>query len=128
VPSVESLELRPTVTSAVGWVLSTTVNVAVPPASVVARPDVGFVTWNDRELGIAVTFDTAPILVTENINPGGRERAHAISLLYRCRLTSTLNPCRRYTQESPVPDQWLWHERCPTNLIPKQRAYAALIG
>ena len=80
------------------------------------------------ELGIAVTFDTAPILVTENINPGGRERAHAISLLYRCRLTSTLNPCRRYTQESPVPDQWLWHERCPTNLIPKQRAYAALIG
>ena len=38
VPSVVSLELRPIVTSAVGCVLSTTVNVAVPPASVVDRP------------------------------------------------------------------------------------------
>ena len=31
----------PIVTSAVGWVLSTTVNVAVPPASVVVSPAVG---------------------------------------------------------------------------------------
>ena len=38
VPSVVSLEDRPMVTSAVGWVLSTTVKVAVPPASVVTRP------------------------------------------------------------------------------------------
>ena len=41
VPSVVSLEDRPMVTSAVGWVLSTTVKVAVPPASVVVRPEVG---------------------------------------------------------------------------------------
>ena len=38
VPSVVSLELSAIVTSAVGWVLSTTVNVAVPPASVVVSP------------------------------------------------------------------------------------------
>ena len=36
VPSVASLELSPIVTSAVGWLFSTTVNVAVPPASVVS--------------------------------------------------------------------------------------------
>ena len=36
VPSVASLLLTPIVTSPVGWVSSTTVNVAVPPASVVA--------------------------------------------------------------------------------------------
>ena len=40
-PSVVSLELRPIVTSAVGCEFSTTVKVAVPPASVVVRPEVG---------------------------------------------------------------------------------------
>ncbi len=35
VPSVASLDERPTVTSAVGCEFRTTVNVAVPPASVV---------------------------------------------------------------------------------------------
>jgi len=80
------------------------------------------------ELEAAVTFDPAPILVNENINLRARDRAHAISLLYRCRLASGLDPRRRYTHESPAPDQWLWHERCPTNLIPEQRAYAALMG
>jgi len=41
VPSVVSVELSPIVTSAVGWAFNTTVNVAVPPASVVTSPDVG---------------------------------------------------------------------------------------
>ncbi len=41
VPSVRSLLVSPTVTFAVGWVSRTTVNVAVPPASVVTRPEVG---------------------------------------------------------------------------------------
>jgi hypothetical protein len=41
VPSVASLELSPIVTSAVGCVLSTTVKLAVPPASLVTRPEVG---------------------------------------------------------------------------------------
>ena len=41
VPSVVSLLLTPIVTLAVGWMLSLTVNVAVPPASVVlsAEPE-----------------------------------------------------------------------------------------
>ena len=41
VPSVVSLDEMPIVTSAAGCVLSTTVNVAVPPASVVTRPAIG---------------------------------------------------------------------------------------
>ena len=40
VPSVKSLDESPIVTFAVGWLVSTTVNVAVPPPSVVA-PDSG---------------------------------------------------------------------------------------
>src|SRR5258706_9075336 len=38
VPSVRSELVNPTVTFAVGWLVRTTVNVAVPPASVVVRP------------------------------------------------------------------------------------------
>ena len=41
VPSVRSLDERPMVTFADGWLSSTTVNVAVPPPSVVVRPEVG---------------------------------------------------------------------------------------
>src|SRR5436190_462727 len=42
VPSVRSLDDNPIVTFAAGWVVKTTVNVAVPPASVVVSPAVGF--------------------------------------------------------------------------------------
>ena len=80
------------------------------------------------ELGAAVTFDAAPILVSENIRPAWRNRGHAVSLLYRCRLAGTPDPRRRYTPEAPQPDQWLWHERCPENLISEQRAYTAYMG
>ena len=41
VPSVVSLLDRAMLTSALGWLLSTTVKLAVPPASVVVRPLVG---------------------------------------------------------------------------------------
>ena len=42
VPSVRSFDESPIVTLADGGLSSTTVNAAVPPASVVVRPDVGF--------------------------------------------------------------------------------------
>src|SRR4051812_37434813 len=60
VPSVVSLELRPIVTLAVGFDVSTTVNVAVPPASVVLPliaetviPGVGMVTTNQPTSPVA---------------------------------------------------------------------------
>lgn len=77
------------------------------------------------ELGATVQFDSAPILVQESILPQRRDRGHFISLLYECRLTSDLDERRRYSLEMPLPDQWLWHERCPVILIREQRAYAA---
>jgi ADP-ribose pyrophosphatase YjhB (NUDIX family) len=76
------------------------------------------------ELGAAITFDAAPILVAESIRPDRRDRGHAVSLLYRCQLASALDPGRCYTPEAPMPDQWLWHQRCPENLIREQQAYA----
>jgi colanic acid biosynthesis protein WcaH len=80
------------------------------------------------ELGVSITFEPAPILVHESIRPDWRDRAHAISLLYKCRLASDLNEQLQFTPEAPLPAQWQWHERCPENLIPEQRAYSALIG
>jgi len=80
------------------------------------------------ELAASITFEPAPILVHESIRPDQRDRAHAISLLYRCRLASDLNELSQFTPGAPVPDQWQWHERCPENLIPEQRAYCPFIG
>lgn len=81
-----------------------------------------------QELCAAVEFGPFPIYVHESTIPERRDRGHFISLLYKCRLTSELDQRRRYTPDAPVPDQWLWHERCPENLIPEQRAYAAYMN
>jgi colanic acid biosynthesis protein WcaH len=82
----------------------------------------------ERELGAVVEFDAAPILVHESIHPDRRDRGHFISLLYKCRLASDLDPHRRYSPNAPAPDQWLWHESCPDTLVRVQRDYAAFIG
>jgi colanic acid biosynthesis protein WcaH len=82
----------------------------------------------EQELGVSVEFDASPLFVHESIAPRRRDRGHFISLLYRCRLASELDPQRRYLPDSPLPDQWAWHERCPQNLIREQAAYAAFMG
>src|SRR5262249_60982387 len=59
VPSVRSLDVSPIDTLAVGWLVSTTVNVAVPPASVVVSPDVGFTAMPATSLSVFVTDTSA---------------------------------------------------------------------
>ena len=59
VPSAVFELLNPIVTFAVGWLVSTTVNVAVPPASVVVRPLVGLTVIPAASLSVLVT-DTSP--------------------------------------------------------------------
>ena len=55
VPSVTSLLDSPTVTSAVGRLVRTIVNVAVPPASLVVRPEVGLTVIPTASLSLLVT-------------------------------------------------------------------------
>ena len=55
VPSAVFELLNPTVTLAVGCEVSTTVNVAVPPASVVVRPLVGLTVIPAASLSVFVT-------------------------------------------------------------------------
>src|SRR6266446_341765 len=59
VPSVRSLDDNPIVTFADGWAFKTTVNVAVPPASVVVSPEVGFTVIPATSLSVFVTDTSA---------------------------------------------------------------------
>ena len=65
-----------------------------------------------QELGASVEFDRAPIAVFESMS-GERNRGHFISLLYRCRLTSPLDPLLRGIGDPPAPGSWRWHTGPP---------------
>src|SRR5882757_4854156 len=80
-----------------------------------------------QELGVDVEADAAPVAVSETINPGRRERAHSISLLYRCRLRTALNEAQQAGSSALKPNQWAWHESCPENLIPEHRVYSRFL-
>jgi len=80
-----------------------------------------------EELGAEVSCDAAPLLVAEAIESGLRSRAHAISLLYRCRLTTAPDERRRAAGDPPAAGQWRWHDGCPPDLIATQRQYARFL-
>jgi len=73
------------------------------------------------ELGAEVAFDSAPLLLFENIRQH-RSRGHFISLLYRCRLLTPLDDTRR-ASSSPSAGTWRWHQGCPPDLIEAQADY-----
>ena len=78
------------------------------------------------ELGASVDFDSAPIAVMESMAPT-RNRGHFISLLYRCRLTSTLDP-QRAAAVPPAPGTWRWHPRPPEDLLPVHHMYRGFLS
>jgi hypothetical protein len=59
VPSAVLLLVNGMVTSAVGWLFKTTVNVAFPPASVVVKPVVGVTVMPFVSLSLLVTATSA---------------------------------------------------------------------
>ncbi len=61
VPSDVSELVRVTVTVAVGWELRTTVKLAVPPASVVTKPDVGLTVTPALSLSLIVPVALAGV-------------------------------------------------------------------
>lgn len=76
-----------------------------------------------EELGVEVDFDAAPLIIFESIEHGQRDRAHFMSMLYRCRLKTALDEKLRAVDGDPHPGQWRWFEDCPENLLPIQRPY-----
>ena len=62
-PKEVGTERRFILTSALGWVFSTTVNVALPPSSVVSRPVVGATKIAALSLSVLVTETAESVLL-----------------------------------------------------------------
>jgi colanic acid biosynthesis protein WcaH len=75
------------------------------------------------ELGARVEYEPAPHLVHECLRPKTKDRAHTVSLMYRCRLLSRLDERFRFDPKAPKAGCWQWHSSCPGNLIQDQRVY-----
>jgi len=75
------------------------------------------------ELGAQVEFEPGPLLIHESLRPGKRDRSHIVSMLYRCRLLTSLDANVRFDPKAPRPGQWQWHAGCPGNLIQEQSSY-----
>ena len=67
--------------------------------------------------------DPAPIFVMETILDS-RDRGHAISLLYRCRLATPPDPARQAVSQTASAGQWRWHQGVPRDLLDVQNEYA----
>jgi ADP-ribose pyrophosphatase YjhB (NUDIX family) len=76
-----------------------------------------------EELGAEVSFDPAPIFVMETIIDS-RDRGHAVSLLFRCRLATPPDRATEAGPEAPAAGQWRWHQGAPPDLLDVQSQYA----
>ena len=80
------------------------------------------------ELGATVSFDSEPIEVNEIMNKNRDIRGHFFSLLYSCKLTSTLDKGLTFKEENPKNGYWCWFKDCPENLIFQHEIYRQKIG
>src|SRR6185369_9318307 len=86
VPSVVSLEATGITTSAVGWLVRTTVKLAVPPASVVPRPATGVTVMPASSLSALVTATSAGSIAAKI---GSAEAGAPTTTLYAMSPSST---------------------------------------
>lgn len=80
------------------------------------------------ELGAEVGFEPQPLAISEIIHPQRKTRGHFVALLYRCFLRGPLDEELRFPGgETPRPNQWAWHERCPADLLDVHSIYRDFI-
>jgi ADP-ribose pyrophosphatase YjhB (NUDIX family) len=75
-----------------------------------------------EELSADVSFDPMPLAVLESILEK-RDRGHAVSLLFRCRLLGPPDSSREAVTGAPAAGDWRWHEAPPPDLLPVQEPY-----
>jgi len=80
------------------------------------------------ELGADVKFKKDPLAINEIIIPLRKNRGHFISLLYECKLISSLNKNLKFEKGVPKPGQWAWHNKCPDNIISVHKIYRKFIN
>jgi len=69
------------------------------------------------ELSAEVRFESRPLEIKEMITDKRDFRGHFISILYLCKIISTLNPENEYRGGKLRHGDWKWHKKAPANLI-----------
>ena len=80
------------------------------------------------ELGCDVVFDDQPIATMEYIAETRRERGHAISFLYRCKLSTEPPKQLKYQEGDPIPGMYAFLDQAPENLLKVQDMYREYIN
>ena len=70
------------------------------------------------ELGAEVEFNLEPLAVNQFIHETRKNRGHFISLLFSCKLLTSLDERLRCDVGKAARDQWRWHSSCPIDIIP----------
>jgi colanic acid biosynthesis protein WcaH len=80
-----------------------------------------------NELGAEVDFNKTPLAINEVIHSARKNRSHFISFLYQCSLVTQPNESLRCKNNSPNPNEWMWHSTCPLNIISVHEMYRKYI-
>ena len=81
------------------------------------------------ELGTEVIYEKAPILINEVIrSPERKNRGHFISFLFMCQLSTQADERLRYSKGEPQNQEWMWHKKCPADIIPVHLMYKEVLN
>jgi len=80
----------------------------------------------ETEIGADISFDANPMVINQVIYPDRKIRAHFISFLYKCFLSSTFVP---QNEGLSITDNGYlkWHDYCPDNLLEVHGMYRKYI-
>ena len=82
-----------------------------------------------NELGARIKFKKELVAINEFIHPPSiKNRGHSISLLYKCKLISSLDKKLEYKGGIPKSGEWAWHSNCPKDLISVHNIYKKFIN
>ena len=79
-----------------------------------------------NELGSKIKFAKQPIFYNE-IHLNQKNRSHFISLLFECKILSGPKKKLMFKKGKPLPGEWKWHDKCPSDLIKPQYKYKKFI-
>ncbi|MBN3033555.1 MAG: NUDIX hydrolase [Candidatus Saganbacteria bacterium] len=82
----------------------------------------------ELELGCEIDFEAQPIVTYEHITKTMRERGHAISFLYRCKLVTGPLSQLKYHGGEPRPGMYDFFSRAPENLLKVHEMYREYIN